>query len=108
MILKSLRLENFRTYRGPEQIDFAHGDKNVTIIQGNNEVGKTTIMNAITWCLYGAEYFKNEGKEPILSKSTCYDMAVGDESNVKVTILMEDSRGRDVRFTRSTEFFKMI
>lgn len=106
MILKSLRLENFRTYRGPEQIDFAHGDKNVTIIQGNNEVGKTTIMNNITWCLYHAEYYKNEGKEPILSKSTCYDMDIGDEANVKVTILMEDSRGRDIRFIRSTEFFK--
>ena len=58
MILKSLYLKNYRTYRGPEEIKFACGDKNITIIQGNNEVGKTTIMNAITWCLYGRELYK--------------------------------------------------
>ena len=33
-----------------------YGNKNITIVKGNNEVGKTTIMNAITWCLYGKEY----------------------------------------------------
>ena len=55
MILKSLYLKNYRTYRGPEEIKFASGDKNITIIQGNNEVGKTTIMTAISWCLYGRE-----------------------------------------------------
>ena len=53
MILDSLILENYRVYRGPEKINFAKGDKHVTIIQGTNEVGKTTIMNSITWCLYG-------------------------------------------------------
>ena len=47
MILKSLYLRNYRTYRGPEEVIFATGDKNVTIIQGNNEVGKTTIMNCL-------------------------------------------------------------
>ena len=106
MILKSLYLRNYRTYRGPEEVIFATGDKNVTIIQGNNEVGKTTIMNAITWCLYGVEYYRNEGNEPIWSKSTSYDLENGDEDHVEVKLTMEDSKGKTVEFIRTLEFYK--
>lgn len=106
MILRSLYLKNYRTYRGPETIDFAAGDQNITIIQGNNEVGKTTIMNAITWCLYGREYYKDKGNEPIFSKSTSYDLEVGDEDNVEVTLVMEDNKGKTVKFIRKLLFYK--
>ena len=106
MLLKSLYLRNYRTYRGPEEINFATGEKNVTIIQGNNEVGKTTIMNAITWCLYGAEYYKNEGNEPIWSKSTSYDLEKGDEDYVEVRLTMEDAKGKEVKFVHKLEFYK--
>lgn len=106
MILKSLYLKNYRTYRGPETIDFATGGKNITIVKGNNEVGKTTIMNAITWCLYGQEYYKNEGNEPIFSKSTSYDLDVGDEDTVEVRLIMEDERGKEVKFIRTLVFYK--
>ena len=41
MIFKSIHLENFRNYKGPEELSFADtGDKNITIIQGNNDTGK--------------------------------------------------------------------
>lgn len=106
MILKSLYLKNYRTYRGPEIVDFATGDQNITIIKGNNEVGKTTIMNAITWCLYGREYYKDEGNEPIFSKSTAYDLEAGDEDTVEVTLVMEDKKGKTVRFIRKLLFYK--
>ena len=29
-------------------------DKNITIIRGDNEVGKTAILRGIIWCLYGS------------------------------------------------------
>lgn len=106
MILKSLYLKNYRTYRGPEEINFATGDKNITIIKGNNEVGKTTIMNAITWCLYGSEFYKNEGNEPIWSKSTAYDLEIGDEDKVEVKLTMKDSKGKNVEIIRTLEFYK--
>ena len=106
MILKSLYLKNYRTYRGPEEILFADGDTNITIIQGNNEVGKTTIMNAITWCLYGAEFHKKSGEEEIYSRSTSYDLEKGDSDQVKVILTMLDSKGKEVNFTRNLEFYK--
>ena len=106
MILKSLHLKNYRTYRGPEEINFATGDKNITIIQGNNEVGKTTIMNAITWCLYGKESYKNEGNEPIWNKNASYDLECGNDDIVEVILIMEDSKGKEVKFIRNLTFYK--
>lgn len=106
MILKQLYLKNYRTYRGPETVDFATGDKNITIIKGNNEVGKTTIMNAITWCLYGREYYKDKGNEPKFSKSTAYDLKIGEEDTVEVVLEMEDPKGKTVKFIRKLLFYK--
>ena len=53
MKLVYLQLCNFRQfYSKTPQIKFASGDKNTTVIHGNNGAGKTTILNAFTWVLY--------------------------------------------------------
>ena len=105
MILKSLELTNFRVYKGKEIIEFSSGEKNITIIQGNNEVGKTTIMNAISWCLYKEEFYKNEGKKPIWNLSAGDDLAIGESDNVIVTLNMEDDNKKIV-FSRVLKFSK--
>lgn len=106
MILKSLYLKNFRTYKGPEELFFASGDKNITIVKGNNEVGKTTIMNAITWCLYGNEYYKKEGNEPKYNKNRSYELKKGEEDLIEVKLRMVDSKGKEISIERSLEFYK--
>lgn len=54
MKLVSLRMNNFMPYKGPQEIAFkVDGRRNVTIIYGDNMRGKTSILNAIRWCLYG-------------------------------------------------------
>lgn len=54
MRLVSLDLENFRAFKGSQQIAFAsQPGKNVTVLYGNNGAGKTTLLNAFKWCLYG-------------------------------------------------------
>lgn len=53
--ISSLEIKNFRQYR-EAQIVFSHDPgKMFTVIRGANGAGKTNIMNAITWCLYGTE-----------------------------------------------------
>ncbi len=53
MKLISLQLCNFRQFYGKTPvIKFASGEKNTTVIYGNNGAGKTTILNAFTWVLY--------------------------------------------------------
>ena len=54
MLLKKLKLINFRQFYGDTtEINFSTDtEKNITLIHGENGVGKTTILNAILWCLY--------------------------------------------------------
>lgn len=55
MKLRRLRLENFRQFRGQQEIAFSvEPDRNVTVLWGANGAGKTTLLNAFTWVLYGA------------------------------------------------------
>lgn len=53
MKILKLEMNNFRQFYGIQSIDFAvNSSKCVTIIHGENNGGKTTILNAIRWCLY--------------------------------------------------------
>lgn len=63
MKLISLQLNNFRQFYGKTPlIKFSHGQKNTTIIHGNNGAGKTAILNAFTWVFY--EKFTGAFSEP--------------------------------------------
>ncbi|NAW33496.1 AAA family ATPase [Halomonas alimentaria] len=62
MIIKSLIVENFRSFYGEQEIKFATDrDKNTTLIYAMNGVGKTNLLNALLWCLHGefSPSFKN-------------------------------------------------
>ena len=54
MIIKKIQLEDFRIYKGQNELEFSpHPEKNVFIISGENGFGKTTLLTALVWCLYG-------------------------------------------------------
>lgn len=53
MELNKIILNNFRQYYGENSIDFATGDKNITIILGENNAGKTGIYRGLMFALYG-------------------------------------------------------
>lgn len=54
MIIKRLRLRNFRQYLGEHDVMFADGEEhNVTVIEGPNGAGKSGLFMALNWCLYG-------------------------------------------------------
>jgi len=56
MQLTKLEMKNFGPYRGEVKIDFkAKEDKNLCIIWGTNGSGKTHILKALLWCLYGCD-----------------------------------------------------
>ena len=107
MILKSITLNNYRPYIGPEKIEFAQGDKNITIIEGQNDSGKTSLLNAFTWCFYGKEYYRKKGNEPLYNKTAMNNISVGESLEVSVLIRMKDNNDREVRFKRTQNFIKI-
>ena len=54
MKLKSLKLNNFRRFFGSQEIVFStNKNKKITIIHAENGVGKTNILRAVHWVMYG-------------------------------------------------------
>ncbi|MCE7535938.1 AAA family ATPase [Aliivibrio fischeri] len=53
MKLIKLEINNFRQFYGNQSIDFSiDPNKGVTLIHGENNGGKTALLNALRWCLY--------------------------------------------------------
>ena len=63
MKLISAKFKNFRLLRDI-RLDFSTSDdKKLTVIRASNESGKTTILNALQWALYGDDALPNKGRE---------------------------------------------
>ncbi|MBN1877914.1 MAG: AAA family ATPase [Anaerolineae bacterium] len=57
MKLERITLENFRQYYGRQRLEFARDSQhNVTVIEGINGAGKTSLFLALNWCLYGTSF----------------------------------------------------
>ncbi|MCE4935882.1 AAA family ATPase [Aliivibrio fischeri] len=53
MKLIKLEINNFRQFYGKQSIDFSiEPHRGVTLIHGENNGGKTALLNALRWCLY--------------------------------------------------------
>ena len=65
MILERLVLDNFRQFKGRQEIVFSDlKERNVTIVHAENGFGKTTILKALLWALYGRDGLMGaDGKE---------------------------------------------
>jgi len=54
MYIKKIKLNNYKIYFGENTIVLPPiSAKNVSIISGDNGYGKTTLLTALVWCLYG-------------------------------------------------------
>ncbi|MGI9253772.1 MAG: AAA family ATPase, partial [Thermomicrobiales bacterium] len=58
MILTELRIENYKHYGGSHVIPFR--EQGLVAIIGANGVGKTTLFEAIEWCLYKPSKLGND------------------------------------------------
>lgn len=87
MIIRRLELYNFRQFIGHQTVDFSTDkEKNVTVLIGINTSGKTTIVRAFEWCLYG----KNGFEDPVLlSTDVRKNMNVGDAQDTWVSVTFD-------------------
>jgi len=53
--LNTLRIENFRGWPGRHEVVF---DRCLTLVLGDNGAGKSSLVNAIEWCLFGTDIAK--------------------------------------------------
>src|SRR3989344_6566751 len=102
-------LKNYRPYLD-EKIVFSNDEKhkNFTIIQGANGVGKSSLLNAITWWLYDEEIdLKTDQKGlPIFNTEAFENLKKNQILEVKVEIQMIDKEGLKHNFIRTIKYRK--
>jgi len=89
MKLIKIKISNFRPYAGRIEIDLSTDpSKNFTIIQGNNGTGKSNLMSAILWCMYGEPYGKSEqSSRPMWNEYMAESLKEGESITVSVSTI---------------------
>ena len=111
MRFKQIEIHNYRQYRDLT-LEFRPGDHDLQLIVADNGVGKTNLLNAFTWCLYGDEPHlgnrKYDAGEPKLNKEViaeCVQNSVWVENvSVIVTVELGDTKNSTVKIKRSVPF----
>lgn len=107
MKLKKLTIRNFRQFYGEVSISFSTDDKaSVTVIHGENGAGKTSLLNAFKWVLYGTTDF-DTSNENILSEKAIAEAEQDSTIIMSVTLEFEDDGStytahREQKFTKGT------
>jgi len=94
MKLVRLGLKNFRQFYGESSIKFASGNKNITVIHGENGGGKTALLNAFKWVLYAEVTAGIQLKDQIVTKRAIYEAADGDIIDAYVELEFEHEEKR--------------
>ena len=104
--MKILRAEfqNFRLLRDLELNFSSKTDKNLTVIRAANESGKTTILHALQWALYGDSALPDKG-EGFRLHPIDWDTNDGQRVPITATVEFESTTSRrvssgDIRETR--------
>ena len=109
MKISEIRISNFRQYQDIILQFPAAAQYDLNYVLAENGIGKTTLLNSITWCLYGKELHVTQAlKEktlPLLTLKKLREMNVGEEANTSVTMTIEEAGG-EISFTRIITYRK--
>jgi len=99
MLFEKIILKNFRQFYGECEINFStDSEKNITLIHGENGVGKTTLLNAILWCFFEKLIDSFEQKSTLVCNET--DLTT---CSVEVVFLSNDKKYSIIRHYQQNE-----
>jgi DNA sulfur modification protein DndD len=105
MRIERIDLKNYRQFRNV-CIDFGKSPKeDLHIMVADNGTGKTNLLNAINWCLYGTEphLSKDSQQLPRINLNTLVQAVEGTKETVSVELVTE-TEGNRITFRRSEEY----
>ena len=114
MRIENIEIQNFRQYRNLSfKFPNISGQNDLHIIYAKNGVGKTNVLNAITWCLYDTEMHLGDKytANAILNNQQVQDLrmhlpeggsAIGD-ATVRI-LFSSDDASEKIRFQRVGKF----
>ena len=107
MKLLHVHIENFRLLKDIAFEFSTLGDRNLTVIRAANESGKTTLLSALQWGLFGDEALPNHGTHfrlsPIdISSGETVSVTVSVEVDYEIPLRTGVKKYRLIRFVRET------
>lgn len=107
MKIHKVYLKNYRQFRDVEIAFSKDSNKNFTIISGNNGTGKTTLLNALSWCLYGFE-IHNYDESSFMSICNNKSLSLApNESEIPVFVQIDFVKDDDIiSIKRLMDFYK--
>ena len=107
MKFESLEMTNFMRYEGVNRLEFScDPERNVTVVLGDNTVGKTTIAQAFRWGLYGV-LMQGAGRErgdiQLLNNDVAGRLSEDSKAPVSVEIVFVSDENR-YRLKRSITY----
>lgn len=95
MRIDSIYLKNYRQYKDLTISFYSRNDSGLSIIVGTNGAGKTNLLNAINWCLYGDEpNLRDKSKAlPIVNLDTLDSLEPGSNIQTEVEIRCREMGG---------------
>lgn len=115
MFLDCVKIVNFRRYYGEckFKLDFTD-EKNVTTFVADNNAGKSSLVNALSWCLYGEELHDSKERSEPYCNVDVMEEAEKKENNPQVKVevhvkfynINDDGEKEYFNITRSLIFQK--
>ena len=98
MKLVSMQMRNWRSFYGDNALEFSTDpDKPVTLILGSNGAGKTALLNAFTWVIYG-EFTEGFDRHTDLINHEALNLDPHDDAQVELHLVHD---GREYRIRRT-------
>jgi DNA sulfur modification protein DndD len=106
MRIRQINVTNYRQFRSLNLSLSQSGSSDLHVVIGENGTGKTNLLNAINWCLYGDEPHLSRGSEqlPIVNLKSLGAAADGRRVQAAVEVWACTDDGRDLVFERRAEF----
>lgn len=100
--INRIKLLNYRQFRELEIYFDSTNEIDLNILIGRNGAGKTNLLNAINWCLYGEESLlsKESMRLPVLNLNTIKETGDGKDVDVLVEVQFKTENNKFFSFTR--------
>lgn len=108
MKLLSITLENFRQFYNKQKIKFSDGDRNVTVVFGENGKGKTGIFRALVFGLFGEVYLAQDNNKDKIHLVNLLKLDENEGMPVNATVKIEfEHKGEKYFIERIAQGYNM-
>ena len=91
MIIKEIKITNFRSYYGSNHLSLSKG---LTLVIGDNGDGKTTLFEALEWL---CDTTGENRKDSHISEKRKSELEIGESDEVSVNITFEHDGEKEIK-----------